>query len=346
MKKNILIPALLTTTLMMAMTNTVMCNEAPSVLVKQENVVSRAVSETLLVYGRVEADPDAVLTVSLPHSGLVTRVAVRLGQRIKQGDTLLELSTSPAAHMQYTQALNAVNYAQRQLEREQRLLTEQLTTKSQLDAARKNLVDARSSLHSLKAQGQDKAIEIVTSPTEGIVTLLTVKQGDRVQANVAALAIASGHRLIARLGVEPEDIQFLKPGIPVKIHSVFIPEYQADSQLREIHAMINPTTHLVDVLAAIPANKTQQLVLGSYLSADLQLSKHQGLTVSREAVLQDDKGHYLFRVVDNKAQRVNVETGLENGDWVEITRGVKLNESIVSVGNYVLSDGMLVREEK
>jgi len=318
--------------------------QEPSVLVQETKVVQQPVSETLTVYGQVWADPDAVLTISLPRAGLITRVAVRLGQRVKYGDALFELVTSPAAHMQYLQAQSAVDYAQSDLIRQQRLLKEQLAVKAQVDAARKTLQDARTSLQALEAQKQNKTVEIVPAPTDGIVTQLAVKQGDRVQADAAALAIATGNRLIALLGVEPEDIRFLQPGISVLISSVFVSDYKVESRLREIHAMINPETHLVDALVPIPADQTDQLVLGSRLAADIQLNAHTGMTVPRSAVLQDEQGAYVFHVVGGKAQRVAVTTGLEKDQWIEITSGLKPNESVVSVGNYELTDGMPVRE--
>ncbi len=317
-----------------------------SVLIRESRVVQRPVSETLTVYGQVQADPDAVLTISLPHAGLITRVNARLGQRVKRGDSLFELATSPAAHMEYLHAQSAVDFAQRELNHQQRLFEEQLAVKAQVDAARKALQDARASLQALKARHQNKAAETVSSPTDGIVTQLTVKQGDRVQGDTSALAIATGNRLIALLGVEPEDISRLQPGTPVKISSVFVPDYKVESQLREIHAMINPTTHLVDALVPIPADKTDHLVLGSRLTAEIRLKVHTGLTVPRSAVLQDQQGSYVFRIVDGKARRVEVTTGLESDQWIEITAGLQLTDTVVRVGNYELTDGMPVREER
>jgi len=320
--------------------------QEPSVLIEQTKALQQIVSETLTVYGRVQPAPDAVQTISLPHAGLIVRIDVRLGQRVRRGDNLLTLITAPTAHMEYTQALSAVDYAKRKLARQQQLLEEQLTTNARTDAARRTLADARSNLEALKAQGQNKPNKTLTAPTDGIVTFLGVKQGDRVPADTAALAIASGNRLIAKLGVEPEDIHLLKPGTPVKISSVFVPDYHAQSHLSEIHAMINPKTRLVDALAPIPPAKSGQLVLGSYLTAELQLSAHTGITVPRSAVLQDDHGYYVFIVADNsKAKRINVDTGLESDQWIEITSGLKLGQSVVSVGNYVLTDNMVVREK-
>jgi RND family efflux transporter MFP subunit len=317
-----------------------------SVLIQESKVVQQPVSETLTVYGQVQADPDAVLTISLPHAGLITRVSVRLGQRVKRGDSLFELATSPAARMEYLQAQSAVDYAERELKRQQRLFNEQLAVKAQVDAARKTLQDAQASLQALKARKQNKTAETVSAPIDGIVTQLAVKQGDRMQADTSALAIATGNRLIALLGVEPEDIGLLQPGTPVKISSVFVPDYKVESQLREIHAMINPTTHLVDALVPIPADKSDHLVLGSRLTAEIRLKEHTALTVPRSAVLQDQKGSYVFRIVDGKAQRVDVATGLESDQWIEITGGLQQGDTIVRLGNYELTDGMPVREER
>jgi RND family efflux transporter MFP subunit len=318
----------------------------PSVLIQQAKVAQQPISESLTVYGLLQPDPDTVQTISLLHDGLITRVAVGPGQRVKDGETLLEVATSPGAHMEYLKARAAVDYARRELEIQQRLLTEQLATNAQVETAQNALQDARAGLQALEAQGQNKAIVKVSAPAPGIITQLRAKQGDRLQAGAALLEMAIGNRLVAVLGVEPEDIRLLKPGTPVKIRSVFAPDYQAESQLREIHAIVNPATRLVDALVPIPADQTDYLVLGSRLIADIQLNAHTGMTVPRSAVLQDEQGTYVFRVVGGKAQRVAVTIGLKNDRWFEITSGLKLDEAVVTVGNYELKDGMPVREGK
>jgi membrane fusion protein, multidrug efflux system len=320
--------------------------QEPSVLIQQTKVAQRKVSDRLTAFGQVQADPDTVQTIALMHDALISRVAVRPGQRVKDGETLLQVATSPGAHMEYLKARAAVDYAQGELVRQQRLLTEQLATNAQVEAAENALQDARASLQALEAQGQNKAIVKVSAPASGIITQLRAKQGERLQAGAALLEMAIGNRLVAVLGVEPEDIRLLEPGTLVTIRSVFVPDFKADSQLREIHAIINPATHLVDALVPIPADQTDHLVLGSHLIADIQLNVHTGITVPRSAVLQDEQGTYVFRVVGGKAQRVAVTTGLENDRWFEITSGLRLDEAVVIVGNYELKDGMPVREGK
>ena len=318
--------------------------DAPSVAIEHAQVVERAISDDLTLYGRVEPDPDAVQTVSLPHAGLITRVLVRLGQRVTQGSALLELRTAPAERMQYQQASNAVEFARRELERQSGLLKQQLATHAQVDNARKALEDARSQLKAIEAQGADQTLKTLTARSDGVVTALSVNRGDRVQADTAALTLADGDHLIAVLGIEPEDLSRLRRGAPVRIRAVFSPQTKVESKVSDIHAMIDPQTGLVQVLAPIPADSAPRFVIGSYLTTAIILDRHQGLSVPRSAVLRDKQGAYVFTVADGKARRVAVTTGIEQDDWIEITQGLKAGEPVVVSGNYELSDGMPVRE--
>ncbi len=44
-------------------------------------------------------------------------------------------------------------------------------------------------------------------------------------------------------------------------------------------------------------------------------------------------------------RRVPVEVGVDGGDWLEVTQGLKVGDEIVTAGMDVLSDGMLVRAQ-
>ena len=318
--------------------------DTPTVLVKTAAVVSKEVSETLTAFGVLDPAPDQVLSLSLPHAGLINRVWVRLGQRVKSGDQLLEVITAPDARMQYLQAKSAVDYAQRELERQKRLLGEQLATKAQVDAAKKNLEDANATLGALKQRGQDIEKETLRAPMNGIITRLDVSQGQRVQADTTAMLIAAEQRLIARLGVEPEDLSSIQSGTPVTITSVFGPDIKIETTVREVHAMIDPGTHLVEVLAAIPESRIDHLVLGSRVLGRIQLTTRTALVVPRSAVLGDAGNTYVFTVNGGKAMRVPVQTGEHAGDLIAVGGKLQAGDAVVVSGNYQLNDGMAVRE--
>jgi membrane fusion protein, multidrug efflux system len=316
----------------------------PSVLVRTTPVVEKTVADTLDAFGTLEPDPDQVLSLSLPHAGLINRVWVRLGQRVENGDQLLEVVTAPDARMQFLQAQSAVDFARRELERQQRLLNEQLATKAQVDAAGKNLKDAETTLHALEQRGQGVTRETLRAPMKGIITRLDISQGQRVQADTTAMLIAAEQRLIARLGVEPEDLASAQAGTPVTITPVFVPDVKISSVIREVHAMIDPGTQLVEVLAEIPDHQAGKLILGSRVLGSIQLASRDALVVPRSAVLEDENGAYLYIVDNGKARRVAVNKGTEQGELVAVSGELKAGDTVVVSGNYELADGMAVRE--
>jgi RND family efflux transporter MFP subunit len=317
---------------------------APSALVSTVPVAERTIGETLTAFGVLDPDPDQVLSLSLPRAGLINRVWARLGQRVRRGDRLLEVVTAPDARMQYLQAQSAVDYAQRELDRQRRLLDEQLATRAQVDAAGRNLQDAGAALEALKRRGQGRDSEILRAPMDGIVTRLDVSQGQRIQADSTAMLIAAEQRLVARLGIEPEDLDRVQPGTAVTLSSVFAPGITIATHIRDVHAMIDPATHLVEMLAPIPSAQGAELTLGSHLVGRLELASHKALVVPRSAVLATDGRAYVYIVQTGKARRVPVTQGGEDGDLVAVTGALQAGDAVVVSGNYELRDGMAVRE--
>ena len=67
------------------------------------------------------------------------------------------------------------------------------------------------------------------------------------------------------------------------------------------------------------------------------------LVVPPQAVSSGGKGPSLFIVEQGKAKAVQVQTGITDGKWVEITSGLKGDEEVVAVGKRQLLDGSPVR---
>ena len=295
-------------------------------------------------YGTLQPDPDALTSINLPRAGLVNRLLVRLGQRVKAGDTLLEIDTAPATRMDYLQASGAVDYARSDVERVKRLLGEQLATRDQLQTAQRNLADAAARLHSLQQIGADLQLQAVRSPFDGIVTQLSVTQGMRVQADTTALLLGHQDRLIALLGVEPEDARLLSAGQALTVTPVFDPEVRIVSQIGAVHALINPATRMVDVVVPVPADQAAGLMLGSSIQASITIATQERLVVPRAAVQSGSDGDWVFTVEDGRARRVPVTVELAQGAHIAIAGALRAGQRVITTGSHVVEDGMAVRE--
>jgi RND family efflux transporter MFP subunit len=336
--------AILAWTLSLSVTPSLAADPA-SVLVRTARVTAAEIADELTAYGVLDPDPDQVLSLSLPHAGLINRIWVRLGQRVKRGDRLLEVITAPDARMQYLQAESAVDFASQELQRQQRLLDERLATRAQVDAAERDLRDAQAMLEASRQRGQDSASQVLAAPMDGVVTRLDVSQGQRVQADSTALLIAAEDSLIGRLGVEPEDLPAVQPGSIVIIRSVFEPDVRIETRIRELHAMIDPATNLVEVLAPIPAAQAGSLVLGSPIRGEIRGATRPALLVPRRALLNEAGADYLFLVDGGVARRVEVQAGAEWADGVEVVGDLQAGDVVVVSGNSQLRDGMAIREQ-
>lgn len=324
----------------------IVCAEAPSVAVETALVTEQNVTQTLKAYGVLEADPDHVMSLSLPHAGQIEQIHVRPGKLVQSGDALITITTSPDARMQYLQAKSAVDYAQRELVRIEQLFAEQLATQSQLDAAKRDLADAKAGFDAASKRGQGNMEDVIRAPMDGIVTMVNVTQGQRVPAETNALLLAARDRVVSRLGVEPEDIRLIHAGTAVAVTPVFIPGVSIETHVREVHAMVDPATHLVEVIADIPTPEKYGLALGSRVSAAFTIKSDTSLVVPTSAVLKDDDGYYLFTVTNGIAHRVGVQVAMELIDATAISGPLKAGQKVVISGNYELSDGMAIREAK
>ena len=74
------------------------------------------------------------------------------------------------------------------------------------------------------------------------------------------------------------------------------------------------------------------------------MQRKTALSAPRSAVLPgDDNKQVLFTVKDNKAVKHEVQTGIASADQVEvIAKDLKAGDSVVTLCNYELDDGMAV----
>lgn len=318
---------------------------APSVLVHIDTVRRQQIENNLTVYGQVTPNPEHVMGISAAHGGQVTRLWVGLGQKVKAGQALLQLTTDPTARLAYEQSRAQVAYARKNLNQVKGLYAEKLATRSDLAKAEQQLANANSALNAQRRLGANHAVQIIRAPQDAIVTRLNIAVGDRVQAGTALMALGARHHLWIRLGIEPEDATHLHSGMAVVLQPVFAPTQPLHAQLSQVHAVINPNTHLVDAIAPVSGTATRGLLPGMWMRGYITLTSQMALTVPRSAVLHDAQGAYLFVVSKNLvAHRMEVNTGLVQGDWIAVSgKQLSAGEEVVTVGNYELEDGMPVR---
>ena len=315
---------------------------APSVLAQVAPVEYRTLDETLTVYGKVEPDPERLHALATLTAGEVTRLFVGLGQRVAAGQPLLGLTTAPQSRMAYAQARARVDSAKTQLAQSEGLFQEQLATRADVANAQQALRNAQAELAALVAQGAGKVARVLRAPEAAVVTQLDVTPGALVQPGQPLLMLGAQDHVWVRLGLEPEDAARVRAGMAVRLVPVFGGRATA-ARIAQVHAVINPATHLVDAVARLRGQAAIALVPGSWMRGVIQVRMRHVLAVQRSAVLADARGDYVFVVADGRAHRVAVRTGIEQQGWIEVQGALHAGQAVVTAGNYELHDGMAVR---
>lgn len=90
-------------------------------------------------------------------------------------------------------------------------------------------------------------------------------------------------------------------------------------------------------------NSQENLLLGFHVSIEITLDEQEGLFIPDSALYStiDDK-NYILTLKNNRLEKVNVTTGMANGEFVEVHGDVKIGDVIVEEASTEFSEGMEV----
>lgn len=297
-------------------------------------------------YGLIEADPNNVLAVTSPFAATVARLSVRSGEAVRQGEALVELTPSPAEALAYKQATTQAAYAHSELARLQQLLHEKLATHAQVAQAATTLSDAEAKLDTLRREGAGQASTTLPAPAAGTIVATSVDAGQVLAQGAPLMTIAPRDALAVLLGVEPESVAAVHPGMAVSLQDALDPMLPLHGTVASVGAALDPRTRLVNVLVRIAAasGTSDPPLVGRFVTGRIDAKAERVVAVLRSAVLRDSQGSYVFIVRKGAAQRVAVTPGLENEAKVAIGTALAAGAPVVVQGNYELQSGMAVRE--
>ena len=311
----------------------------PTATVTAAPVRQESLQQVASVYGLVQADPAGVFTIAAPRPLIVLRVLVRPGQVVAAGQPLAEVANAPAAELSWRQAADAVTFAQKDLDRVQRLFDQHLVASDQLDAARKTLADAQAALNAQRKQGADAQHQTLAAPAAAIVTSVPANPGDHLAQDAPVIVLARQGAVTARLTLEPSATQFAS-GQAVTLRPVWGGPTIA-SHLTQVAHAADPASKTVDAVAPIGGGAVPPI--GSAVEAQVVTGVHDALVVPRNSVVFDETGTHVFIIAGGKAHRVFVKVGRDHGDDVEVEGPLTAGQPVAVQGAYELQDGMDVR---
>jgi HlyD family secretion protein len=316
------------------------------------------ITEKAVAVGQIE--PRQKFHIKSKISGIVKRCPVEVGDRVKVGDPIIEISPDPTpvelleAERQVEKALSAFNRAKADWERSQDLVKQGVLTRDRLDAdheayelSRIELDRARDRLQLIqegRITGRGEKMEtVIRAPAAGILLERLVNPGDPVvpltsyQAGTELATLADMSDLIFKGTVDEIDVGKLNVGLPCRLKIGALPDEAVTGQLTRIapQAIEKDNAKLFEVEVELDSANGVMLRAGYSANADVVIrEKNDILLIPERLVIFEDDGAKSFvempgEVPEAEPKKVAIEVGLSDGLNVEVISGVKEGEKVV-----------------
>ena len=254
-------------------------------------VVSKTISEFVETTGSVA--PLNRVEINPSSAGRIEQILVHEGDRVKAGQVLALMSSSDRVAI--------------------------------LDAAR-----AMGAAQYKHWQDTYKPMKVV-SPLDGTIILKNVVEGQTVSQSTVLFALSD--RLIVEANVDESDIGKVKPGQKA---TIVLDSYPDRPVRGSVFQILDEGTNQSNVITYTVKIQPDQVpaFFRSQMTANIKIEvsrKQHALLIPTEAVTIDPSGHtaVITSVNNGKPVYQRIETGLDQGDMVEVTKGLEEGDTVM-----------------
>lgn len=272
-------------------------------------------------------------------SDTISRITFDEGAMVEKGEILVEL-TSASEATRLTEAQSTADEAQRQYERLQSLLADNLISGTDLDAARTRAETAQARLEGV-AVAMDNYL--IRAPFSGMLGFRNVSDGSLVSPNTVITTLDDISIIKLDFTIAEVYLAQLKIGQLLTAQSIVYPDHAFEGVVQVIGSRIDPVTRSVQVRAHIE-NRTGVLRPGMLLTVSLALNESDSVVVDESVLVPSGGRQYAFVVDDEDVVRqVEVLIGRRQPGKVEVLGGLQVGDRVVTEGMAQLRPGMNVR---
>ncbi|MEW6258931.1 MAG: efflux RND transporter periplasmic adaptor subunit [Thermodesulfobacteriota bacterium] len=340
-------------------------SESMAVRVDTIRMEYRTIQHTVDVYGSLAPKLSTQVRAEIP--GTVQSVRVKEWDRVKPGDLLLQLDPTDVrlavqqaqaalqmARAQESQARVDLDRAQREWDRGVRLKQGGLITAQECDERQSALDAARARLDLAAAQVSQAASRLaevnrslqktaILSPISGTVSQRHVDIGIFVDKGAQLFTIVDNRILDLTATVSAVDLVLVREGLPIQFTVDGFGDRLFEGTIKRINPIVDTADRSGKIVAEV-ANPGEELRGGLFVRGRIVVKRMDQLPVlPKNSLTQWDIQRQTATVlIVNAADTVEartLETGLSDGNWVEIRSGIASSDRVVIRGGFTVKPG-------
>ena len=294
---------------------------------------------TVTTTGQVHSD--AIAVVRSETEGPVMAVLVRPGQRVKQGEPLVQVDPRTLdLAVQEAQA----QYDQARLQVLDNTIPDSIVTGKPVTGERLRNAEIRSGLDRAKAalaKAQlDREKATVRAPFDGTIDEIKVAVGTRLNRGDEIAKVVDLVNLRIEAAVLEHDLPYVKLGGEAFVTAAAMPDQAVKGTVTAILPLVDSATRAGR--AVIRARGNGQLRPGMYADVRLEATRLPNrIIVPATAIIERDGRPLVFVVKESRAQWVYVNPGRSNGVDTEILPDSTTGQIPLEPGETVIVEGHL-----
>lgn len=313
-------------------TEAMAARSATSIPVEVGHVLEEDVIRRVDVTGTLAPYEEA--TVSFEIDGRIVKLLVDLGDRVRKGDVLASVAVEEWAWKR-SQAEAELAAAEADLKRLETLGKRDITTKQQLDEARRRVEVARSAAALARKKLFDTELR---APISGLVARRMVNLGEYVRSGTPAFYLVKLSPLKLKVEVPERYVTDIAIGASVEVRTQAYDKELAGKVIRIGPAISTESRSFpVEIEVENPGDVVKS---GAFARASIvSTQSKRGLTIPESAVVYFAGNPRVFVVEGDKVKERPVTLAGRVKDRFVVADGVRPGEVVVVYGANLLSDG-------
>jgi RND family efflux transporter MFP subunit len=303
--------------------------------VKVEKPRYTAIERQFSVNGQIVAGNE--VSVLSKTTAIVLKKYRKTGDAVGKGTVIAQLENNVIGENLRNSETDLAK-AQKDVERYKTLAASGAIAAFELEEKEINLRSIENQITELKDQ---LANTTIVSPINGIIDKDFFEEGTLLTAGSPVADIVDNTSLKMKVNVTEKEMLKLNKGDKAAITTDV---YSGKTFIGTISAIAPKGNDAYSYAVELTLQGNTEIKSGMYATATfgIEANEEKSIVVSRKAIVGGMKDPHIFVVRDGKAYKVAVQLGHANADYVEIIKGVSVNDTIVISGQINLRDGLEV----
>jgi Cu(I)/Ag(I) efflux system membrane fusion protein len=310
--------------------------------VKTVKVSLKPIQKVIRTVGRIEADEQKQATINTKIEGWIEKLHVDYtGRYVKKGEPLVEIY-SPELLATQQEFLSILKWATRSGDKKKDDALGLMIAKdadAMLEAARQRLRlwdISENQIKQIEQTGKPVRTLTLYSPVSGFVTQKMAVVGMKVMPGEKLFDIADLSTIWIIADIYEYELPLVKVGQPARITLSYFPGKELSSKIDYIYPTISADTRTAKIRLTLP-NPGGQLKPQMFTNVEIRIDLGKKLTIPDSAVIDTGKGQIVYvEKGDGAFEPREVELGLRADGAVEVLRGIKAGEKVVSSANFLI----------